>query len=214
MIDHKTILEFTETEMEIKRSRFIGQVYHVETQEAIEAILLQIRKAHYKATHVCYAAVLAPTADRPQWQKASDDGEPSGTAGKPMLEVILNAGLQNILVIVIRYFGGIKLGAGGLVRAYSGCTAQVLSDAPIILKQESDLIGFTVEYSLYGKVLDYLMGTGITPADEYFEDKVTILVYLALNRSPEIIAELRELTNDRFDHTFLDRTFVDIPIKD
>ena len=132
MEDYKTVLISDETELEIKKSRFINMVFHIETEEEADAILAEIRKKHYKATHVCWAYVLNTN---PRRQKASDDGEPSGTAGKPILEVIDHRDLKDVLVVVIRYFGGIKLGTGGLIRAYGGGASDVLNHCTVIKKQ-------------------------------------------------------------------------------
>lgn len=105
--------------IEIKKSKFICQRYDVSTKEECDNILSQIHQQHKKATHICYAYVLENTA------KFSDDGEPSGTAGRPILGVIQKKHKTNVLVVVIRYFGGIKLGAGGLIRAYTKSASNI-----------------------------------------------------------------------------------------
>lgn len=99
--------------LEVKKSKFYSQAYSVQSKEEIEKILEDLQKEHKKATHICYAYVLPNTA------KFCDDGEPSGTAGRPIFNVLEKKKLQNTLIVVIRYFGGVKLGAGGLTRAYS-----------------------------------------------------------------------------------------------
>lgn len=104
-----------ETEIEINRSRFISYVKRVETQEEAVAFIQEIKKKHWDATHNCSAYIVG---ENDQFQKMDDDGEPSGTAGKPILEVIKKKGLKDTAIVVTRYFGGIKLGAGGLIRAY------------------------------------------------------------------------------------------------
>ena len=210
MRDYKTILEYTETEIEIKKSKFIGRVYHVETEDAIESILNDVRKEHYKATHVCPAYVLGETDDTPRRQKANDDGEPAGTAGKPMLEIINNHELENVLVIVIRYFGGIKLGAGGLVRAYAGTTAQVIQEAPVILKQLSDLITIEIDYNQYGNLINKLTAKGYTPVSENFGEKVSLDFYLPVAETENFIARLTDLTNDQFEYVVMGREYVDV----
>jgi uncharacterized YigZ family protein len=110
------------TEITEKKSRFIGYFYHCETAEDVRAALERLRQEHKKATHICYAYSLAS----PFLEKAVDDGEPGGTAGKPILSVLQKRGVRNACVFVVRYFGGIKLGAGGLVRAYTKVTSEVL----------------------------------------------------------------------------------------
>lgn len=112
-------------EIEIKKSKFISYSFKVETLEEVKHILEEIKSKNKKATHVCYAYVISGTEFL---AKAFDDGEPSGTAGKPILSVIQKQNLTNVLVVVVRYFGGIKLGAGGLVRAYSKAASLALND--------------------------------------------------------------------------------------
>ena len=113
------------TEIEIKKSKFFGYYFNVESQEDVKTILEQIKKENKKATHVCYAFRIT----KGQYlEKAVDDGEPSGTAGKPILNVIQKQNLSNVLVVVVRYFGGIKLGAGGLVRAYSKTASETVKE--------------------------------------------------------------------------------------
>lgn len=107
---------------EIKKSKFYSKAYEVNTKEDCEKILLELKKEHKKATHICYAYVLSNTA------KFCDDGEPSGTAGRPILNVLEKKKISNMMVVVIRYFGGVKLGAGGLVRAYSKAASSALKD--------------------------------------------------------------------------------------
>ena len=108
--------------IEIKKSKFISLAYPVETPSQVEEILAGLHKEYKDATHICYAFVLS----NPNLEKASDNGEPDGTAGKPILDVIKKNDLTNVLVVVVRYFGGIKLGAGGLVRAYSSSASEVI----------------------------------------------------------------------------------------
>lgn len=109
--------------MEIKKSKFIGYVYDISTSEEVIPILANLKKDNKKAKHIAYAYILT----NPHLEKCDDDGEPSGTAGRPILNVMQKKGLTNKLVCVVRYFGGIKLGAGGLVRAYSKSASEVLS---------------------------------------------------------------------------------------
>ena len=121
----KTIQNNYVYEYEIKKSKFIGFAFLVSNESEVEKFLNQIRSEHGSATHICYGYCLNNTA------KCSDDGEPSGTAGLPILEVIKKNGLSNVLVAVVRYFGGIKLGAGGLIRAYSRCASDTIKGANI-----------------------------------------------------------------------------------
>lgn len=207
--NYMTVLDAFETETEIKKSRFISRVYHVETEEEAEKYIAAVKKEHYKATHVCSAWVLNTVPAR---QKASDDGEPSGTAGKPILEVIQRKGITDILVLVIRYFGGIKLGAGGLIRAYSGGAADVLSQCQIIRKQYSDILSVEIDYTSYGGLKNVLTSAGFIPVDENFSEKVTLDFEIDVLKTPELIALIRETTNNRFEYAILDQKFVNIPV--
>lgn len=112
-------------EIEIKKSKFIGQKFNVSSIDDVNRILADIKKEHKKATHVCYAYRIV---GKEYLEKAFDDGEPSGTAGKPILNVIQKQDLKNVLVVIVRYFGGIKLGAGGLLRAYSKTASETLKN--------------------------------------------------------------------------------------
>ena len=125
---------------EINKSKFYGKAFPVFSIDEIKDILKQTRDEHFHATHVCYAYALNGN------EKCSDDGEPSGTAGKPILDVIKKKNLNNILIIVIRYFGGIKLGAGGLTRAYSTTASEVLMNAKFVEIEKAKLFNCLLTY--------------------------------------------------------------------
>ena len=207
--NYHTILEDYETEVVIKKSRFISRIYHVESEEDIDSILTFVKKEHYKATHVCSAWVLNTL---PLRQKANDDGEPSGTAGKPILEVIHHHHLTNVLVIVIRYFGGIKLGAGGLIRAYASGATQVINKAQIILKQYSHYLCISIDYNQYGSLKNLLTEKNILPISEEFGEDVTLDFYLPVEESQSFVHMIREHTNDRFSYEILGEEFIDIKV--
>ena len=126
----KTIKSNIENEIEIKNSKFITKIYKTGKEEILD-ILEKIKKEHPKATHYCYAY------NSKNYKKSSDDNEPTGTAGKPILNVLEKEELENVLVVIIRYFGGIKLGAGGLIRAYTKATTEALKKAIYQEIQES-----------------------------------------------------------------------------
>lgn len=208
--DYYTVLEPFETESEIKKSRFISRVYHIDNEEDAEAIIASVKKEHYKATHVCSAWVLNTTPPR---QKASDDGEPSGTAGKPILEVMLRKNITNILVVVIRYFGGVKLGASGLIRAYSGGAADVLSQCQVIKKQYSDILSIAIDYTSYGGLKNVLTSAAFVPVAEDFGEKVTLHFETEVAQTDDLIQLVRETTNDRFEYTLEEKRFIDLPVR-
>ena len=150
----KLIKEYYEKTIIINKSRFIGQAFRVDSVEEVEEILSQVRKKYYDATHNCYAYRIGDNI-----QKMSDDGEPAKTAGAPILDVIQKLDITNILVIVTRYFGGILLGAGGLVRAYSSTTSTALSEAKYYVLENQIRFRATLSYSAYqtfNKMLNYV----------------------------------------------------------
>jgi len=207
--DYKTVLIPDETEIEIKKSRFINMVFHIETEAEAEAILAEIRKKHYKATHVCWAYVLNTN---PRRQKASDDGEPSGTAGKPILEVIDHRDLKDVLVVVIRYFGGIKLGTGGLIRAYGGGASDVLNHCTVIKKQFSDQLQVTVSYASYGGLSNGLLERDVIPVNEDFGENVTLSFQIPVAETKEFLAWVEDKTNGTAQIIHGEQAFVDVVV--
>lgn len=140
----RTVYAAHDSEKIIEKSRFITYCSHVESEEEARLFLSKIRSAHSLATHVCFAFIADKTGNL---QRFSDDGEPQGTAGVPILEVLKNKKLFETAVAVVRYFGGVKLGAGGLVRAYSSCAAECLDGADIRLLQVCAEYTFSAEYA-------------------------------------------------------------------
>lgn len=144
MINFKSILEPASYEIEIKKSRFIGFLFPIQDELETNAKLQRIRKEHYKATHHCYAYILGEDSSI---QRYSDDGEPSETAGIPILEVLKQNNLTNILAVVVRYFGGVKLGSGGLIRAYSESISTTLQQATLTENINQLIINITLNYA-------------------------------------------------------------------
>src|SRR5699024_2240930 len=132
-------------EIIIQKSRFIGYVKRVNSETEAQAFVQKIKKKHHNATHNCSAYIIG---DHDQIQKANDDGEPSGTAGIPMLEVLKRLSLKNTAVVVTRYFGGIKLGSGGLIRAYSSTTSEAIKKTGIVKGELMQGISLTITYPL------------------------------------------------------------------
>src|SRR5690625_261788 len=149
-------------EIIIQRSRFIGYVRRAETEEAAQAFIQEIKKKHHDATHNCSAYLIG---EHDQIQKANDDGEPSGTAGVPMLEVLKKQGLKDTAIVVTRYFGGIKLGAGGLIRAYGNTTSQAIQTTGIVKRQLMQGFSITVDYTLLGKLENSLRNSSYVLKD-------------------------------------------------
>lgn len=171
---YSTVRQFGSDEIVIKKSRFIGYAKPANTEEEAVAFIEEIKKKHWDATHNCSAYRIG---ERDQFQKALDDGEPSGTAGKPILEVIRNRGLKNVVVVVTRYFGGIMLGAGGLVRAYTdGAVVGIDAAGPIVKVLHQEVV-VDVDYTWYGKLENELRGRGFRVGEVAFTDRVRVPCY-------------------------------------
>ncbi|WP_223068992.1 YigZ family protein [Paenibacillus caui] len=205
MLDtYKTVRGPGSKEIVIKKSRFIGHIMPVKDEAEAVAFIEDIKKKHWNATHNCSAYMIG---ERDEIQKQSDDGEPSGTAGKPILEVIRNQGLKNVAIVVTRYFGGILLGAGGLIRAYTdGAVAAIEWGDPItrILHRE-----FVVEldYTWLGKVENELRGRGIRMGPTEFTDKVTLLCLPLDREAEEFQAWMTDLTQGQSEITEGERIY-------
>lgn len=158
-------------EIQIQKSRFIGHVQRTETEEEAQNFIQKIKKEHHAATHNCSAYLIG---EHDQIQKANDDGEPSGTAGVPILEVLKKKGLKDTTVVVTRYFGGIKLGAGGLIRAYSKSTSEALNEVGIVHRQLMQEVKITADYTLLGKLENELRQSA------YFLDRIEYLEHVEL----------------------------------
>jgi uncharacterized YigZ family protein len=188
---YKTVKEWGSAEVVIKKSRFIGQAKPVESEEEAIAFIESIKKEHWNATHNCSAYMVG---ERDQIQKASDDGEPSGTAGKPILEVIRHQGLKNTVVVVTRYFGGIMLGAGGLIRAYTdGAVVGIQAAGPVTKVLHRDVF-VSIDYTWLGKVENELRNRGTLLGETQFTDKVTLLCRPLQEEADRFILWMTDLT--------------------
>jgi len=148
----KTVMQDVEAEIVEKKSKFIAQVYYVQTEAEAQEKLEQIRKTHYDARHHCFAYRIMPKREQgvssaSVIERMSDDGEPSGTAGAPLLTILRKQNLMNVLVVVIRYFGGILLGTGGLVRAYSEACQKALSEAELVEEKQGLEVCVEIPYA-------------------------------------------------------------------
>ena len=154
----------------INKSKFYSFAYPITTEIEAKEIVEELNNKYSDATHVCYAYSLSS----PRLDKADDDGEPSGTAGKPILELIKKRGLENVLVAVVRYFGGIKLGAGGLVRAYTNSGNLVLDKASVVEVVEVDKYSAVADVSIGAKLSNLILGCGGKLLSTSYSDKVTV----------------------------------------
>ncbi|MBM7710334.1 YigZ family protein [Enterococcus lemanii] len=170
---YRTIRTDGQVEIEIKKSRFICFAKRVSSEEEAREYIQAIKKEHWKANHNCSAYILGKKAEV---LRSSDDGEPSGTAGVPMLEVLKNNQLVDVVVVVTRYFGGVKLGAGGLIRAYSSAVSTMLEEIGIVEATPQQEIFATVDYSLSGKLQHFLETNDYTIKETLFLENVTFCV--------------------------------------
>lgn len=190
-ISYRTIYKSGEGEIQEKKSRFLSFVYNVTSEEEIEEILTSFKKQYWDARHVCYAYVLKGNPPRPRF---SDDGEPQGTAGKPMLEILNREGLMDTLLIVVRYFGGVLLGTGGLLRAYTDSSLEAIRDAVIIEKKPAYLTRVSLDYSTSGKMPNILSSLDIAAQDIEYTDVVTYSVPVPVESFGRFQKEIIELT--------------------
>ncbi len=172
-MEYITIFDETVNEIEIEKSRFICYLKRVNNKEEAEEYIQQIKKLHYKATHNCSAYSLFS----PSYQKCSDDGEPQGTAGVPMLEAIKKANLNNLVAVVTRYFGGIKLGAGGLIRAYSNSISQAINASNLVKIKEYNHYEMEFDYNLINVMEKFFNQNNIKVINKNYDLKVTYLFY-------------------------------------
>ena len=177
-----------------KKSRFIATVSPVESEEEALAFIEKTRKQYWDARHNCFAYVIG---DHQELMRFSDDGEPQGTAGKPMLDVLLGEELHNTAVVVTRYFGGTLLGTGGLVRAYSGAVQEGLRSCVLAEKRKGLQLSIGTDYSGIGKV-QYLLGQrGIRILSSEYTEQVVLTVLVPLEQKRELLDALTEGTNGK-----------------
>lgn len=175
-----------------RKSEFIGYVSPVYTEEEAAAFIHSIKKKHYDATHNCSAYILGENS---MVQRSSDDGEPSGTAGLPILEVLRKEGLTNTAIVVTRYFGGILLGAGGLIRAYTEGAASAVHAAGVVKVQPMLVYYIETEYSYLGKLQHEFPRRNYLCANTEYSEKVVLTMFILPEREQEFINDIQEWTN-------------------
>jgi len=173
-----------------KGSKFLAFVYFVETEDDVKTILAQIRKEYFDARHHCYAYRLG--ADGTIF-RTNDDGEPSGTAGRPIFGQILSNGITNVLIVVVRYFGGIKLGTSGLINAYKAATADALKNAEIVEKTEQQTLTFCFGYNVMNDVMKLLKDDKITITEQVMEADCQIKMSIDKSKAATILEKLNKI---------------------
>ena len=206
---YKTTAENGTASYEIQKSRFIAYTSHVETEAEARDFVTAIKKKHFDARHNCSAWVLG--ADSSQ-QKSNDDGEPGGTAGNPILEAINQHGLTNVVVVVTRYFGGIKLGAGGLIRAYSHTASLGLEATPCLEVKPFCLMEAEMDYSLLGTVENWIRNEELRTGETAYLDKVTVRLLVEPADCETISTELTNLTAAQCKITIHQPEYMSLPI--
>jgi uncharacterized YigZ family protein len=186
-----TLPQPVHSELLIKKSRFIGCVQPVADRAAAQQVVEALRAQHPTAAHVCWALMAGGQS------AANDDGEPGGTAGRPMLEVLRHQQLEGVLATVVRYFGGVKLGAGGLVRAYTDAIAQALLDAPLQPRVAQSTLCCSVPYDAEGAVRRELAGAGATLGEVRHEALVQLVFSLPADRGGALVRRIQDATQGR-----------------
>ena len=192
MGSYKCIYEGGQGEIEEKKSRFICHVKPVETEEEATAFINAKKKEYWDARHNCSAFVIGKNAEL---TRCSDDGEPAGTAGRPMLEVLLNEEIRNVAVVVTRYFGGVLLGTGGLVRAYQGAVKAGLEASKIIEKKEGIRAGVTCDYTLAGKLQYIFEKNKYAILEAKYEENVSFVLLIPTEEFPRVQKEVTEASS-------------------
>ena len=208
-MEFRTIKEDGQVQEEIKKSRFICHAKRVYSEEEAHDFITAIKKEHYKATHNCSAFIIG---ERSEIKRTSDDGEPSGTAGVPMLGVLENHNLTNVCVVVTRYFGGIKLGAGGLIRAYAGSVALAVKEIGIIEIKEQAGIAIQMSYAQYQEYNNFLKEHNLMELDTNFTDQVNTMIYVDKEEKENIKAALVEFFNGKVTLTDQGLREVEVPV--
>lgn len=195
-------------EIDIKKSRFICSMERITSEDQAKHFIQTITKANEKANHNCFAYMLG---DTDQTQRESDNGEPSGTAGVPILEVLKKNELHNVIAVVTRYFGGIKLGAGGLIRAYSNATSTTIDQLGIVNLVTKKELFLTIDYNQFDK-LKYFLSTHDVPIEDVgYTDKIKVTIAVEEVNIPPFIQKLKDLLSDQFDYSSGQNKIFEVP---
>lgn len=206
---YRTTGSYGEDQTIINKSKFIGYSLPINSEEEALEFIEEIKTKHRDATHNVYAYVLGEDSNI---QRFNDDGEPSGTAGIPVLEVLKKEELRNVVVVVTRYFGGIKLGGGGLIRAYTR-GAKIAIDAGIIVDMTLHLgLKLTLPYTMYGKVENFLINGEYKTEEVKYEENVEVYIYIIKSQINSFISDITNLTSGMVDIQYMDE--IHIPILD
>ncbi len=187
MDNYKTIKNSTEGEYKEKGSKFIAYAFEINSEQEFKAVLEDIKKQHFKARHHCYAYAIGPEHEKYRY---NDDGEPSGTAGLPIYNQIKSFGLTNIAIIVVRYFGGTKLGVPGLIRAYKTATKEALENATIITKYINDRVSIEYDYNMTGDIMKVINNSEANIVETIFDNNPQLIVEIRSSKTNEFIKNI------------------------
>ncbi len=204
-MEYRTIAEAVTATLIEKKSEFIAHLFPVQTSEEAIACIESVKKEHRKARHNVYAYIVRDQ----NTSRYSDDGEPQGTAGMPVLDALMKNNLTDICCVVTRYFGGILLGGGGLVRAYSGSTSMAVQAAKIMVMRECRPVELTMDYSLYGKVSYVLPQYNVIQQASDFGNDVSLSLLVQSEVTDKLCADLTDLTNGQISIKTGEKQFAD-----
>lgn len=208
--EYLTVAKASEIVLIERKSKFIGRAQPAASAAAAEEFIQEISKKHWDAAHNVYAYIVGANAEQ---QKCYDDGEPSGTSGLPTLEAIKALNLTNVVVVVTRYFGGILLGRGGLIRAYGSVAAEALKAAGIVRCVPHQRIKLTVGYSLMGKIQNELATSGVPIHDTVYAADVTFMVDIRPEQAEQIYRAVQDLTADQFQWELTGEVYRQVPVE-
>ncbi|HHX01056.1 MAG TPA: YigZ family protein [Firmicutes bacterium] len=207
--EYLTVAKASEIVLIERKSRFIGRAHPASSVAEAEEFIKKISKKHWDATHNVYAYSIGINAEQ---QKCYDDGEPSGTSGLPSLEAIKALNLTNVVVVVTRYFGGVLLGRGGLIRAYGSAATEALKAAGIVRCVPHQRIKLMVDYTLMGKVQNELVNIGVIIHDTLYAAEVTFVVDIQPEQAEQVYRMVQDLTADQFEWELISDVYRQLPV--
>ncbi|MCK5811966.1 MAG: YigZ family protein [Clostridiales bacterium] len=205
--EYITVNEESVCEIIVKKSRFIATIKKVKTVSQATNVIKKIREIYKDATHNTYAYIVN---DGSVYQKYSDDGEPKGTAGIPIVAILSHHKLENVVVVVTRYFGGTKLGVGGLTRAYSKATTNVLEQVTIVKISKCVKVALSCSYQLVGKIQNSLKENNININNSQFLEKVTFFITVKASKANQIEKELIDLTSNHCEFKIIEEVYIEM----
>jgi uncharacterized YigZ family protein len=207
--NYKTVGDLIESEIIIQKSRFIGHATRAETEKEAIDFIESIKAKHRSANHNCSAYIIG---EHDIIQKANDDGEPSGTAGVPILEVLKKQGLKDTVIVVTRYFGGIKLGGGGLIRAYGRSASEAIGASGVVERRLHGMMAVNIDYTWLGKVENEIRQSPYPLKDIQYTSGVEVIVYVPVEKEAEFMEWINEMTNGQAEVTCLKQEFLEFKL--